>query len=165
MRTNFCAGLFFKRRNNGQYEVLTAVAERFMNDPQCAKFPGGGNENSLWETPEQTFVREFQEETGLKPVKFHLVHKFDNGRGHIKYFFVCTEVEGEIAPNRVFTERDGDVIHVSFWELGEFERRLFQNHRPAFMKVCRLIRNIDPFFRTMYPEVNYKIDRFDLPSN
>ncbi len=133
-RSHFCAGIYLRKGTNG-WEVLGATSSRFPND---AKFPGGTNKKCPWETKEQTLVREFGEETGsLTPVDFRLV--LDVVGKYLQYFFVITAVEGRFEGVRTFNETDGDVVTIRWWGLEEFFQQCFANHRPAFLRVCRVL--------------------------
>jgi ADP-ribose pyrophosphatase YjhB (NUDIX family) len=154
MGNHFCAMINLVRHADGRYELPGVTARRFQNE---AKFPGGTNKNSPWEDPAQTLIREAMEETGLKPISYKLIHK-DEKPGHTKYFFVCLKVEGQFDGPKTVKEPDGDELEVRMWDLDDFDRHLFRNHRPAFMKVCRTLRDADSSFSNNYPEICRKLD-------
>ena len=156
MNDHFCAGVHVLRHNDGKYEILGVTAQRFEKQ---VKLPGGTNKNSKWETKEQTFEREFSEETGLKPISYHLVHS-EPAQGHMKYFFVCKNVQGYFDGPKVVKEPDGDELTIQFWDLDKFEACLFNNHRTAFMKVCQVLKGSDTKFEQNYPEICEKLKTF-----
>jgi ADP-ribose pyrophosphatase YjhB (NUDIX family) len=151
--SHFCAGIYLKRGQDGKYQILGATSRRFVEE---VKLPGGTNENAAWENPEQTFKREFSEETGLTPTLFVLIHT-ESGRGHIKHYFVCQSVTGELKPKH--DEPDGDKLTLKMWDLAEFNRHLFESHRVAFMKACIVLRRIDETFSKHYEEICERLDK------
>jgi ADP-ribose pyrophosphatase YjhB (NUDIX family) len=150
---HFCAGIYLVRSLDGKYQIIGVTAKRFPNE---VKLPGGTNKNSIWETPDQTLVREMLEETGLEPVRFQLVSK-EEAKGHTKYFFVCLEVKGHFDGPKTVKEPDGDELTIGLWDLAEFDQYLFRNHRLAFMKACRVLMGCDSFFSKNYPGIYQKL--------
>ena len=153
--THFCAGIHLVRQADGKYQILGATSNRF---PDEVKLPGGTNENAPWEDTDQTFVREFSEETGITPVSFLTVHT-EQARGHTKHFLFCREVNGQFNGPKTVKEPDGDEITIKFWDLAQFNRQLFENHRVAFMKACIVLRKIDDTFSKYYPQICERLDR------
>jgi len=154
--SHFCAGIKFSRRNDGKYEILGVVKKRY---PRDVCLPGGTNENAPWENPEQTFVREFSEETGLTPITFRLIHS-EGSPEHMKNFFVVLSAGGQFNGPKIVKEPDGDELTISLWDLAEFGRHLFRNHEPAFLKACAVLAKADASFVGNYPEICRKIEAF-----
>jgi ADP-ribose pyrophosphatase YjhB (NUDIX family) len=151
---HFCAGIRFIRQENGRYLIVGLVKKRYKNDV-C--LPGGTNEHAPWEDKEKTLIREFSEETELTPTSFRLVH-VDEKPGHNKYFFVILATSGNPSYPKFGKERDGEETVVDYWDLEKFEKQLFFNHYPAFMKACAVLAKIDPSFIRNYPEICRKLE-------
>jgi 8-oxo-dGTP pyrophosphatase MutT (NUDIX family) len=154
---HFCAGIHFRRAEDGKYVILGVTAKRF---PDEVKFPGGTNKNSPWENVDQTLIREITEETGLIPTLYLQIYTEGTGN-HLKVFFVCLKVEGQFNGPKTVKEPDGDELTIRFWDLGDFSRHLFQNHRHAFLLVCRRLSVMDPDFYKHYPDICRELETLD----
>jgi ADP-ribose pyrophosphatase YjhB (NUDIX family) len=148
MSSHFSGGFYAVKKEDGKYQIVGITSTRF---PEEVKLPGGTNKNAQWETPEQTLIREFSEETGLAPVSFLKIHEHLSN-GHTKNFFLCTKVEGKLnlEPKR---EPDGDEIVIKLWDLTEFHRHCFKNYRLAFLKGCCELAKTDRDFFFNYTEI------------
>lgn len=154
MKTHFCAGTIFRfNEEDKTWYVLGLTDMRF----QCnVKLPGGTNKNSLWETKEQTLVREFGEETTLTPT--HVIEVASEevedltkeAENHTKYFFLILKVRSlDSIPfgfRRDFTEPDSQKLEVRWWKIRDFTDSLFQKHEAGFAKAVIAAARIDKKF-------------------
>lgn len=143
---HFCAGmLFIIRKFDDKCFVRGATDHRFVDE---VKFPGGTNEHAPWEDEEQTFLREYAEETGFVPTKYREIFR-EEVSGHQKVFFLVTEFEGELAfeETREITESDGEKITVRWWGLEEFAEHLYWNNHKPFAIVLNHLAVDSGFFK------------------
>lgn len=86
MKRNRSAGIVIKDN-----KVL--VMHRVNKGDEYWVFPGGGQEDG--ETPEQTAVREIDEETTLKVKAGKLVYHIVWDTGEENFFYLCEYISGE----------------------------------------------------------------------
>jgi len=141
---NWYCGAFFMKVINGVSYVLGVTVKRF---PGSVKPIGGCGE--LPENYIMTLIREFFEETDkiLSPTKYYQVHQEKIG-DHVRNFFLVTEISGSIMPGEGIevTEKDEDLLTVKLWKIEEFNKKLFFKARPAFIKACEKMRELNPEF-------------------
>jgi 8-oxo-dGTP pyrophosphatase MutT (NUDIX family) len=157
---HFSAGVFFgKNPQDGKWYVLGATDSRF---PTGVKIPGGTNKDEnanflLDEKPGNTLVREFIEETGLKPEgEFDKVHSVTlparklGETDHTRYFYLVRKVVGIFPFGSVKEFRDDkDDVKVRWWNLQDFEKAIFRfpNHKEGYVKAFLQMANLDEKFK------------------
>jgi len=157
---HFCAGIFFGLNSaDGKWSVLGATDSRY---PENVKIPGGTNKDEkanflLEEKPGNTLIREFIEETGLKPEgEFNKVHSVTlparklGDTPHTRYFFLVRKVVGIFPFSSVKEFRDDkDDVKVRWWNLEEFEKAIFRfpNHKEGYVKAFLAMANLEEKFR------------------
>lgn len=93
------------------------VMHRVKNGEEYWVFPGGGIEEG--ETPEQTVVREIDEETTVKvtPIKFLYHIKWNTGQEH--FFYLCDYISGEPKlrddSNEYKRNKSGEQVYEPLW--------------------------------------------------
>lgn len=157
---HFCAGVYFGfDSKENLWKVLGATDARF---PMGVKIPGGTNKDEnadflLDEKPGNTLIREFIEETGLKPEgEFNKVHSVTlPGRKpgdtpHTRYFYLVRKVVGIFPFGSAKEFRDDkDDVKVRWWNLRDFENAIFRfpNHVEGYVKAFLAMANLDDKFR------------------
>jgi 8-oxo-dGTP diphosphatase len=110
MKRNRSAGIVI--RDN---KVL--VMHRINKGDEYWVFPGGGQEDG--ETPEQTVVREIDEETTIKVKAKKLVYHIVWDTGEENFFHICDYISGEpqLRPDSEEFEqmKNGDQVYEPMW--------------------------------------------------
>lgn len=145
------SGIYLIFNEKKGWLVLGATSRRY---PQEVKFVGGSNKHHEEETVEETLVREFCEQAELTPTDFFQIYKRTVG-DHTQYFFLVVNVSGQLDPSKEWevNKRDKDELTLKWWDLAEFNQKLFKNQRPAFEMALRIVAKYDRQFRRKYPNL------------
>ena len=126
MQSKVCAlGILVKNRKI----LLGKRAKDRTSYPNVWDIIGGHCENA--ETPEQTLIRELQEEIGVTPIQFKQIETLlDPNNGETYHVFVVTDWKGE--PDRLQPEEHSKIEWFAIKEALELELALPAAYRELF---------------------------------